>query len=62
MALLLAALALTGTAAAAGIHITDDAGRSVSLTHPAQRIISLAPHMTELLFAAGAGAQVVGAV
>ena len=62
VALLLAALALTGTAAAAGIHITDDAGRSVSLTHPAQRIISLAPHMTELLFAAGAGAQVVGAV
>ncbi|MBE0625169.1 MAG: cobalamin-binding protein [Burkholderiales bacterium] len=61
-ALLLAALVLTGTAAAAGIRITDDAGRSVSLAHPAQRIISLAPHMTELLFAAGAGAQVVGVV
>jgi iron complex transport system substrate-binding protein len=61
-ALLLAALALADTAAAAGIHLTDDAGRSVSLARPAQRIISLAPHMTELLFAAGAGAQVVGAV
>lgn len=62
VALLLAVLTLNGTAVAAGIHITDDAGRSVSLAHPAQRIISLAPHMTELLFAAGAGAQIVGAV
>ena len=51
-----------GAAAAAGIRLTDDAGRSVSLPRPAQRIISLAPHLTELLFAAGAGAQVVGAV
>jgi len=62
VALLLAVLASTGTAAGAGIRLTDDAGRSVSLAHPAQRIISLAPHMTELLFAAGAGAQIVGAV
>jgi iron complex transport system substrate-binding protein len=29
---------------------------------PARRIVSLAPHATELLFAAGAGAQVVGVV
>jgi len=61
-ALLLAALALAGSAAAAEIRLTDDAGRSVVLSHPARRIISLAPHMTELLFAAGAGARVVGAV
>ena len=61
-ALLLAWLALTGAPAAAEIRVTDDAGRSVSLAHPARRIISLAPHMTELLFAAGAGAQVVGTV
>jgi iron complex transport system substrate-binding protein len=59
---LLAALALLGTASAAEIRVIDDAGRSVVLSHPAQRIISLAPHMTELLFAAGAGARVVGAV
>ena len=32
-----------------------------ALAAPARRIISLAPHLTELLFAAGAGAQVVGA-
>ena len=59
---LVALLALGGVAAAAELRLTDDAGRSVILKQPAQRIISLAPHMTELLFAAGAGARVVGTV
>ncbi len=58
---LLAALASTG-AAAAGITLTDDSGRGVTLALPAQRIISLTPHLTELLFAAGAGGHVVGTV
>ncbi len=58
--LLVATLALGS--AAAEIRVTDDAGRSVSLKQPAQRIISLAPHLTELLFAAGAGGRVVGTV
>jgi len=49
-------------ATAAGISLTDDSGRSVTLKQPAQRIISLTPHMTELLFAAGAGERVVGTV
>jgi iron complex transport system substrate-binding protein len=40
----------------------DDAGRRVSLAQSAHRIVSLAPHVTELLFAAGAGEHVVGAV
>lgn len=48
--------------ASAGITVTDDVGNAVRLARPAQRIVSLAPHATELLFAAGAGAQVVGAV
>jgi iron complex transport system substrate-binding protein len=56
--LLLVALALP---AAAELRLTDDAGRSVVLAAPAQRIVSLAPHVTELLFAAGAGSKVVGA-
>ncbi|MBC6428070.1 MAG: cobalamin-binding protein [Cellvibrionales bacterium] len=30
--------------------------------HPEQRLISLAPHLTEILFAVGAGADIVGAV
>lgn len=46
--------------AGAEIKIIDDADNVVMLEVPAQRIISLAPHITELLFAAGAGGQVVG--
>jgi iron complex transport system substrate-binding protein len=59
---LAAALALGSAAAGAEVRLTDDSGRSVTLKQPAQRIISLTPHMTELLFAAGAGEHVVGTV
>jgi iron complex transport system substrate-binding protein len=55
---MLVASALAGAA----ITVADDSGRMLTLAQPAQRIISLAPHMTELLFAAGAGGQVVGTV
>lgn len=44
------------------LTVTDDSGATVTLASPAQRIVSLAPHVTELLFAAGGGARVVGAV
>ena len=44
---------------AAAVQANDDAGHRVALAAPAQRIVSLAPHATELLFAAGAGAHVV---
>ncbi|MGE5144621.1 MAG: ABC transporter substrate-binding protein [Acidobacteriota bacterium] len=40
--------------------LTDDAGREVRLAGPAHRVVSLAPSITELLFALGAGDQVVG--
>lgn len=40
--------------------VIDDTGASVKLSAPAQRIVSLAPHATELIFAAGAGDAVVG--
>lgn len=60
------AAGLAAALAAAPLHaevvVTDDAGRELRLAQPAQRIVSLAPHVTELLFAAGAGKQVVGAV
>src|ERR1700722_12073808 len=49
-------------ARAEGLTVTDDTGAAVSLAAPAQRIVSLAPHVTELLFAAGGGARIVGAV
>ena len=41
-------------------EVIDDAGHVVHLNHPAKRIISLAPDLTELLFAAGAGPSIVG--
>jgi iron complex transport system substrate-binding protein len=56
------ALALSGTRADAAISVKDDDGQTVTLQQPAQRVISLAPHVTELLFAAGGGSQIVGAV
>jgi len=46
----------------AAVEVTDDAGRQVRLDAPAQRIISLAPSMTELLFSIGAGDRVVGVI
>jgi ABC-type Fe3+-hydroxamate transport system substrate-binding protein len=42
------------------LALTDDAGRPVQLAGPARRVVSLAPSITELLFAIGAGGQVVG--
>lgn len=47
-------------AARAAISVVDDTNRTVTLAAPAHRIVSLAPHVTELLFAAGAGPYVVG--
>lgn len=50
--------------AGAGVHaaeaFTDDAGRRVAVAAPAQRIVTLAPHLAELAFAAGAGGALVG--
>ena len=43
-----------------GITLTDGLGREVKLAAPAQRVVSLAPSNTEILFAVGAGSQVVG--
>jgi len=48
--------------ATAAVQATDDTGAMVTLAAPAARIVSLAPHATELLFAAGAGARVVGVI
>lgn len=45
---------------AAPIALTDDRGVAVRLDRPAQRIVTLAPNLTELAFAAGAGPALVG--
>lgn len=57
-----AALCIHATHAFAAISVTDDTGATVTLPAPAQRVISLAPHVTELLYAAGGGAKLIGAV
>lgn len=44
----------------AGTFVFDELKRSVILAHPPQRLISLAPNVTELLFALGLGDRVVG--
>ena len=60
---LLGALTLgLGASARAAVSATDDTGRLVRLLRPAQRVISLAPHATELLYGVDAGDQLVGAI
>lgn len=46
----------------ADVSVTDDLGRTVALAEPAARVVSLAPHATEQLFAVGAGEQIIAAV
>lgn len=55
-------LLLAIRSASAEIVVQDDTGQAVRLMAPARRIVSLAPHITEDLYAAGAGAFIVGAV
>lgn len=57
-----AALLASAAASAAPISVRDDDGNVVTLQKPAQRVIAMAPHVTELLFTAGAGDKIVGAV
>jgi iron complex transport system substrate-binding protein len=42
------------------VSATDASGNQVQLSSPAKRIVSLAPSNTEILFAIGAGPQMVG--
>ncbi|MBI5751356.1 MAG: cobalamin-binding protein [Hydrogenophilales bacterium] len=54
--------AIAFTPAHADITVRDDTGQILRLAAPPRRIVSLAPHATELLFEAGAGSRIVGAV
>jgi iron complex transport system substrate-binding protein len=63
LAMLLAttiALPAACEAGAAPVSAVDATGARIALAVPAARIVSLAPHATELLFAAGAGKHIVG--
>lgn len=57
---LLTACASQAIPTPAALAFTDGLGREISLNGPAQKVISLAPSNTEILFAIGAGSQVVG--
>jgi iron complex transport system substrate-binding protein len=52
--------ASTAAPTSAAIIVTDGVGKQITLSGPAKRIISLAPANTEILFALGAGSQVIG--
>jgi iron complex transport system substrate-binding protein len=58
---LMVLLVLAFPCAVNAVTALDSDGRKVTLARPAQRIVSLAPHVTEQLFAAGAGAKLVAA-
>ena len=57
---LLVAPAFQGTEEPSGMKIVDDYGRDVTVPQPVERIISLAPSNTEILFALGLDDKVVG--
>ena len=56
----LAVLATAGAAAQPGVTVTDDRGRSLKLTQPPQRIVSLLPSLTETVCALQACGRLVG--
>jgi iron complex transport system substrate-binding protein len=62
--LMLLALWLAGppVQASGEIRVTDDAGRELVLPQPARRVVSLSPHLTEILFHVAAGDRLVGTV
>ena len=53
-------LAFASVAAQAGmLEVHDDRGKILRLAAPAARVISIAPHLTEIAFAAGAGEKLI---
>ena len=63
LSVLLAAASFPAFAAeGGGITVVDDVGRKVTLARVPQRIVSIAPGATEMLFAAGAGSRVIATV
>jgi iron complex transport system substrate-binding protein len=59
---LLCLASVPALSATPGISVVDDTGRTVTLARTPQRIVSIAPGATEMLFAAGAGERVIATV
>lgn len=57
--LLFCLLVLAQSAQAAAIAVRDDRGKTLRLAAPATRIIAIAPHLTEIAYAAGAGDKLI---
>jgi len=62
IATLAAIAALAAGPARAELLLKDDTGQEIRLREPARRIVALAPHIAESLYAAGAGSRLVGTV
>lgn len=62
MALAALCIAAVSLQAGAAITVRDDDGNPVTVQKPAQRVIAMAPHVTEMLFAAGGADHIIGAV
>ena len=60
-AILLLAAFVTLTAQAE-VRVIDDSGQAGVLAAPAQDVVSLGPHLTELAYAVGGGAALVGVI
>lgn len=56
----LQAMPRDNTTGPASREVTDETGRSVRIPQPVRRIVSLAPSITETLFALGLGDRIVG--
>lgn len=57
---LIAVLLASAPLGAQPVSVIDDAGKTVTLAGPAQRIVAIAPSLAELAFAVGAGGRLVG--
>jgi iron complex transport system substrate-binding protein len=55
----LTAVACSAAHASVAISVTDDRGVPITLAQPAARMVTLSPHLTELVYAAGAGARLI---
>jgi len=60
--LTLALAALLASHAHAAITVQDDDGNMVTLQKPALRVIAMAPHVTEMVYAAGGADRIIAAV